>query len=165
MPVTRVIGIDPGFGRMGIGVVDIQSGDSVHVWHEVVDTPAGSDFSERLGLIRDELIKTIEKYKPQIAAVESLFFQTNVKTAMQVGMARGVILLVLSDAGLPVVELNPNQVKQGLTGYGNADKRQVQEMVKRLLKLDKIPKLDDASDALAIAMVGGSMYRVSSVHK
>ncbi len=160
MPLLRILGIDPGFGRMGLGVVDMQGGNSTHVWHEVINTPSGTDFSMRLGSLRNELKKTIEEFKPQIAAVESLFFQTNVKTAMQVGMARGVILLTLADAGLPIVELNPNQVKQGLTGYGNADKRQVQEMVKRLLKLDQVPKLDDAADALAIAIVGGSMYRL-----
>lgn len=111
--------------------------------------------------MRDELIRVIKEFKPQAAVVEKLFFQTNVSTAINVGMARGVILLVLADAHLPIVELTPNEVKQAVTGYGSADKKQMQAMVMRLLALKSIPKPDDAADALAIAMAGGQVYLTS----
>jgi crossover junction endodeoxyribonuclease RuvC len=109
--------------------------------------------------VRNDVAEAVRRFQPQCAAVETLFFQTNVKTAMKVGMARGVILLALADAGVPIVEITPNQVKQGIAGYGSADKKQVTEMVKRQLHLEHAPKLDDAADALAIAIVGGMMFR------
>lgn len=155
----RVLGVDPGFGRTGLGVIDLLSGDATHIWHDVIETGKDQDFSERLQAVRNDLVEAIRRFQPECAIVESLFFQTNVKTAMKVGMARGVILLALADAGLPIVELTPNQVKQGIAGYGSADKKQVQEMVIRLLHLTRVPKLDDASDALALAIVGGFVYR------
>ena len=155
----RVLGVDPGFGRTGLGVVDISGGDATHVWHDVIETDKDEDFSDRLQAVRNDLAEAIRRFSPTVAVVESLFFQTNVKTAMKVGMARGVILLALADAGLPIVELTPNQVKQGMTGYGSADKKQIQDMVKRTLKLEKTPKLDDAADALALAIVGGTVFK------
>ncbi|MBU1032848.1 MAG: crossover junction endodeoxyribonuclease RuvC [Patescibacteria group bacterium] len=155
----RIIGIDPGFGRTGLGIVDLQGEKSTHVWHEVIETDQGSSFSERLQVVRNDLIECIRKFEPQAAVVETLFFQTNVKTAMKVGMARGVILLALADSNLPIVEINPNQLKQGITGYGSADKKQVEDMVRRILNLVNAPKIDDASDALALAIVGGLIYK------
>lgn len=155
----RIIGVDPGFGRTGLGVVDISGGTATHVWHEVIETSKDEDFVARLQAVRNDLTEAVRRFSPAIASVESLFFQTNVKTAMKVGMARGVILLALADAGLPIIELTPNQVKQGMTGYGSADKKQIQEMVKRILKLDRVPKLDDAADALALAIVGGTVFK------
>ena len=155
----RILGIDPGFGRTGLGVVDLQGAESKYIWHEVIETDVESDFSARLQAVRNDLAEAIRKFKPDAAVVESLFFQTNVRTAMKVGMARGVILLAIADANLPLVELTPNEVKQGIAGYGNADKHQVQEMVKRLLHLTVVPKLDDASDALALAIVGGTVFK------
>ena len=113
---------------------------------------------ERLAAVRNDVVEAIRRFAPNAACVESLFFQTNVKTAMKVGMARGVILLALTDAGLPVVEATPNQVKQGIAGWGNADKKQVQSMVARLLRLESPPP-DDAADALALAIIGGLIYR------
>jgi len=113
----------------------------------------------RLRQLRDETVKTIQTFQPQVVAVEQLFFSTNVKTAIKVGMARGVILLAVADAGIPLVELTPNQVKEGMTGVGNADKLQVQEMVRRILRLATLPEPDDAADALAIAIVGGAYAR------
>ncbi|MCW1892168.1 MAG: crossover junction endodeoxyribonuclease RuvC [Candidatus Uhrbacteria bacterium] len=159
MQPVRVIGIDPGFGRTGIGIVDMKGADAVHVWHSVVETSPKMSFVDRLTAVRSDIAEAIRRFAPQVSCVESLFFQSNAKTAMQVGMARGVILLALADAGLPIVDVTPNQVKQGIAGWGGADKKQVQEMVKRLLKLKEIPKPDDAADALAIAIVGGLMGR------
>jgi crossover junction endodeoxyribonuclease RuvC len=150
--------VDPGFGRTGLGVVDLQGGKTKHVWHGCIETEAGMDFTCRLQAIRDALGQAIKENKPQAAVVEKLFFQTNVSTAINVGMARGVILLVLADAGLPVVELTPNEIKQAVAGYGSADKQQMQAMVTRLLGLKCIPKPDDAADALAIAMAGGQVF-------
>ncbi|MDD2786256.1 MAG: crossover junction endodeoxyribonuclease RuvC [Patescibacteria group bacterium] len=154
----RIIGVDPGFGRTGIGVVDIVGGKASHVWYSCIETPATDDFSLRLQVLRDGLAEAIAEYKPQAASVEKLFFQSNVKTAINVGMARGVIMLVLADAGLPAVEMTPNEIKQAIAGYGSADKKQMQQMVMRLLSLKEIPKPDDAADALAIAMAGGFVY-------
>ncbi len=156
---TRILGVDPGFGRTGLGVIDVQGGNAVHVWHDVIETPKEEDFSARLQTVRNDLVEAVRRFQPQAAIIESLFFQTNVRTALKVGMARGVILLALADVGVPIVELTPNQVKQGITGYGAADKKQIQEMVKRLLHLEKVPRLDDASDALALAIVGATVWK------
>lgn len=164
MPMSvplRVLGVDPGFGRTGLGVVDMRGSDATHVWHTVIETDKDQPFAERLQCVRNDLAEAIRVHQPACAVVESLFFQTNAKTAMNVSMARGVILLALVDAGIPVVDLTPNQVKQGIAGWGGADKKQVQDMVKRLLKLERAPKLDDAADALAIAIVGGLFHRAA----
>ena len=155
----RIIGVDPGFGRMGLGVVDLINGQAVYVWHGVVETSADTPFAERLQAVRNDLTEAIRRFSPQVACVEKLFFQTNVRTAINVGMARGVIILALADAGLPVVELTPNEVKEAVAGYGSADKKQVQFMVARQLNLKEIPKPDDAADALAMAISGGLIYR------
>jgi crossover junction endodeoxyribonuclease RuvC len=154
MLLMRVLGIDPGFDRNGFGVVDDNGGKLVHIAHGVLQTSKDDSFMTRLRQVRDNVAGLIEQHKPDCVAVEKLFFQTNAKTAINVGMARGVVLLVIADAGIKLVEPTPNQVKQGTAGHGSADKKQVQEMVKRLLKLDAIPKPDDAADALAIAIVG-----------
>ncbi|MBM3204815.1 crossover junction endodeoxyribonuclease RuvC [Candidatus Uhrbacteria bacterium] len=157
--MLRVLGIDPGFDRTGFGVIDQKGSDAIWIHHSCLQTDRADDFSRRLLEIRDELSSIIKKYKPDCVVVEQLFFSNNAKTAMKVGMARGVIFLAIADAGLPIVEVTPNQIKQGITGWGAAGKKGVQEMVKRFLKLKEIPKPDDAADALAIAIVGGLMYR------
>ncbi len=159
MPVVsyRVLGIDPGFDRTGFGVIDQRSTQSTWVHHECVQTRADMTFSARLQMLRDGLHEVIRKFHPHVAVVERLFFQTNVKTALSVGMARGVILLSIADHHLPLLELTPNQVKQGMTGWGGADKKQIQMMVKTVLKLKDIPRPDDAADALAIALVGATL--------
>jgi crossover junction endodeoxyribonuclease RuvC len=157
--IVRILGIDPGFDRTGFGVIDTRGSDAIWVAHGCIQTRAGDDFAERLKVVRNELKKLVDLHQPHCVAVEELFFQTNAKTAIKVGMARGVIVLTLSDAGLPIVELTPNQVKQGIAGWGAADKKQVQFMVQRVLKLKDVPKPDDAADALAIAIVGGMLYR------
>ena len=150
----RVLGIDPGFDRNGFGVVDDIGGKLIHIDHGVLQTSKDDSFLYRLKQVRDNVAGLIEKYKPDAVAVEKLFFQTNAKTAINVGMARGVVLLAIADANKKLIEPTPNQVKQGTAGHGQADKKQVQEMVKRLLKLDAVPEPDDAADALAIAIVG-----------
>ena len=155
----RILGIDPGFDRTGWGLIEDQGGKLTQIACGCVQTSADQAFSERLQIVRDELSVVMKKYTPEAVAVEHIFFQTNVKTAIKVGMARGVILLAIADARLPLVELTPGQVKQGLTGYGAADKKQVQEMVVRLLKLTSVPKPDDIADALAIAIVGATLAK------
>ena len=161
----RVLGIDPGFGRTGLGVVDVMGQDATHVWHSVIETAKEEDFVDRLVAVRNDVAETIRRFQPACACVESLFFQSNARTAMKVGMARGVILLALADAKIPLIEITPNQVKQGICGWGAADKKQVEQMVVRLLKLKEIPKPDDAADALAIAIVGGSMWRLDQIQR
>lgn len=155
----RVLGIDPGFDRVGYGVVDLIGTDASWIHHSCLQTRAADAFVHRLQQVRDETVRVIQVFAPEVVAVEKLFFQTNAKTAIDVSMARGIVLLAIADAGLPFVELTPNQVKQGMTGSGSADKGQVQIMVQRLLKLSILPTPDDAADALAIAMVGGLMHQ------
>ncbi len=159
MKNMRVLGIDPGFDRVGFGVIDQQRNEATWIFHGCLQTKKGDDFTRRLQQVRDAVQKVINVYAPDVVAIEHLFFSNNAKTAIKVGMARGVALLVVADAKLPLIELTPNQIKQGIAGWGGADKKQVQEMVKRLLKLETIPKPDDAADALAIAIVGGLASR------
>jgi crossover junction endodeoxyribonuclease RuvC len=156
----RILGIDPGYGRMGYGVVEKQGSDWVHVAHGCVETPKGDTFADRLLALSSALEKFIRLHKPVRAAVEDLFFAKNAKTAMQVGAARGVILLTLFQHKLPVDEYTPMQVKQAVTGYGRADKAQMQKMVALLLKLPKKPIQDDAADALAVALTAGLSLRM-----
>ncbi len=157
----RLLGIDPGFDRTGIGIVDHAGGKMAWVWHGCIQTSAKDPLSVRLQQVRDGLKQVLERAKPDAAVVERLFFQKNVTTALDVGMARGVTLVALADANVSLIELTPNQVKQGIAGYGAADKKQVQEMVQRLLKLQEIPKPDDAADALALAIVGGPLAQTA----
>lgn len=146
-----ILGIDPGIGRVGYGVVEKNNSKIKAVIYGCIETPKNSDHGLRLQLIKSDLAKIIRDHKPEVIGVEKLFFQKNVKTATAVGEARGVILLLCSESGAKVVEIGPGQVKQSMTGYGNADKKQMQQMVKIIFKLDKIPQPDDAADALAIA--------------
>ncbi len=150
----RILGIDPGFDRTGFGVIEANGNKLTWIYHGCLQTKSSSDFSFRLQQVRDGVAKVLEHFKPEVVAVEQLFFQTNVKTAIKVGMARGVIFLAIADTGIEMIELTPNQVKQGITGWGKADKKQIQEMVRSSLNLEEIPKPDDAADALAIAIVG-----------
>ncbi|MCW5875186.1 MAG: crossover junction endodeoxyribonuclease RuvC [Anaerolineales bacterium] len=147
------IGIDPGTAITGYGLVhQTPSGDLRCVDWGVIVTPVKMPLGERLVHIHASLVTLLETHRPQAAAVESLFFQRNVRTAMSVGQARGVVLLALQQAGLAVADYTPNQVKQAVSGYGAADKQQMQSMVKTLLSLSELPKPDDAADALAIAI-------------
>jgi len=149
----RILGIDPGTATTGYGVVeDTEAGELLAIRQGVISTPAGMPVDIRLRCIFEELNQIILLHKPDVAAVEKLFFYKNVTTAMTVGQARGVIVLCCALAGLNIGEYTPLEVKQVVTGYGNADKKQVQQMVKILLKMEHIPKPDDAADALAIAI-------------
>lgn len=127
-------------------------GELVAVSYGIISTPKDSTPAARLEMLFNDLTKLLKKHKPETAAVEKLFFQSNVKTALAVGQARGVIMLCLQKAGIEPFEYTPNEVKQAVVGYGSAEKRQVQEMVRALLQLEKIPKPNDAADALAIAI-------------
>jgi crossover junction endodeoxyribonuclease RuvC len=147
------IGIDPGTAITGYGLVQrTEAGDLLAVDWGVILTPAGMPPSERLAVIYQHLNQILQQHQPVSAAVESLFFQRNVRTAMSVGQARGVVLLALQQAGIPSFDYNPNQVKQAVSGYGAADKAQMQSMVRTLLNLNELPKPDDAADALAVAI-------------
>jgi crossover junction endodeoxyribonuclease RuvC len=148
-----ILGIDPGIADTGYGLIEKgKGGKIIPLAYGSIKTKAGLPVAERLEILHDELEKIIQKYQPALAAVEELFFYNNAKTAIVVGEARGVILLTCRKNKLPIVELTPLQVKQTISGFGGADKKQVQKMVKLLLGLKEIPKPDDAADALAIAI-------------
>ena len=148
----RILGIDPGYGITGFGVIDSQRGQSKLVTCGAITTPAGMDFSARLEIIYEDMRKLLEQAKPEAVAIEELFFGQNVTTGIGVAQSRGVILLAVRQAGLEVTSYKPMQVKQAVVGYGNATKHQVQDMTKRLLNLSAMPKPDDAADAIAIAL-------------
>ena len=149
----RILGLDPGTAITGYGLIDLLPGGEVRVvTYGVLRTPARQPLPERLTQLYNGLRELIALHRPQAAAVEKLFFQRNVTTAMAVGQARGVALLALAQAGLPVAEYTPNEVKEAVTGYGSADKQQVQRMVQALLRLAERPRPDDAADALAVAL-------------
>lgn len=147
------LGIDPGTARIGYGLVrELNDGSLQAVDYGVITTPAKTPMPERLKTIYDQLRIIIDTYQPDRAAVEELFFAKNVTTAITVAQGRGVILLTLAQASLPITEYKPNTIKQSLTGYGSAKKPQIQEMVRMLLGLSEIPTPDDAADGLAIAI-------------
>lgn len=148
----RILGIDPGTGKLGWGVVDCEGSRVKCVKYGCVTTPAHTPLSERLVAIFEEIKKIISKYKPDKMAVEKLFFSQSTTTAMSVSEARGVVMLCAALEKIPALEYTPLQVKQAMTGYGRADKGQIQNMVKAILSMDHIPKPDDAADALAIAI-------------
>ena len=148
-----ILGIDPGTARTGYGIIQNKAGGSIQlVEYGVIQTQADDPMSGRLLEIFHSLRDLIKKHHLESAAVEKIFFQRNVSTAMSVGQARGVVLLALAEAGLEIEEYTPNDIKLAITGYGSADKGQVQRMVKALLNLETIPKPDDAADALAVAI-------------
>jgi crossover junction endodeoxyribonuclease RuvC len=150
---TRIaLGIDPGTAIVGYAVVMARGGELQLLVCDVITTPAKMPLAQRLQLIYTGLSTIVATYKPQEAAMEDLFFAKNARTAMMVGQARGVAMLALANGGLSIAEYTPKQVKQAVTGYGNADKSQVGEMVRILLKLSAIPKPDDAADAAAVAI-------------
>ena len=151
--MTLVLGLDPGTATTGFGLVSEQPGGGLQlVDYGTIQTPAGLSDPERLVILHKRMLEIILLHQPQGCAVEKLFFQKNVRTAIAVGQARGVILLALAESGLEVGEYTPNEIKLAVSGYGKADKRQVQEMVRVLLNMDELPKPDDAADALAVAI-------------
>lgn len=147
-----ILGFDPGLARVGYGVVHIQHAKPSCVTYGCITTSPEQTMGERLLRIFAAITDLLDKFKPSVVAIEKLYFATNSKTAMDVGHARGVILLALAQKGATLCEYTPLQVKQAVTGYGKAEKRQIQKMVRILLRLPQIPKPDDAADALAIAL-------------
>lgn len=145
------MGIDPGFATTGYGFITCEKNPKL-LSCGCIETKAGIDFTERLKTLHEELDDLIKKYKPDIVGIEKLFFCKNVKTAMDVGHARGVIILTLCQNKLKISEFTPLQIKQAITSYGKADKNQIKEMIKIILKLKSVPKKDDTADALAAAL-------------
>ena len=151
----RILGIDPGYGITGFGLVEAQRGQFQLLRCGAITTPAGMDFSARLEIIYEDMRELLKVAQPDVVAIEELFFGQNVTTGIGVAQSRGVILLAIRQAGLEVFQYKPMQVKQAVVGYGNATKHQVQDMTKRLLGLSAMPKPDDAADAIAIALCHG----------
>jgi crossover junction endodeoxyribonuclease RuvC len=156
----RIIGIDPGTGILGFGVIEITNGKIKMIDAGVITTPAHTPLDERLEDIFDGLTEIIKSTKPDAMSIEKLFFAQNVTTAMSVSHARGVAMLAGRKGGLPIHEYTPLQIKQTVTGYGKADKKQIQEMVRVQLGLKEVPKPDDCADALAAAITYYCMSRV-----
>lgn len=156
----RIIGIDPGTGILGFGVIDVDRGKLAMVTAGVIKTPAHTPLEERLVEIYEGLQQIIAETSPQVMSIEKLFFAQNVTTAISVSHARGVAMLAGKQAGLRIIEYTPLQIKQTLTGYGRAEKKQMQEMVRLQLGLKQVPKPDDAADALAAAITHSLMTRV-----
>lgn len=156
------LGIDPGTATVGYGLVrELNDGSLQAVSYGVLTTDSKLPMPERLKIIFDDLTEIIEQYEPERGAVEELFFAKNAKTAITVAQGRGVILLALVQAQLPIAEFKPKEIKQAISGYGNAPKSQMQEMTRMLLGLDSIPRPDDAADALAIAITDLHTFRYS----
>ena len=148
----RILGIDPGFATIGFGLVEAERGQVHMVTYGAITTPAGLPLSRRLYQIGTDMEDLISQLKPDVISIEELFFNTNITTGIAVAHGRGVILYAAEKCGIPLYEYTPSQVKLAVTGYGKAEKRQVREMTKRLLKLKSVPRPGDAADALALAL-------------
>lgn len=160
-----VLGIDPGIGRCGWGAITVNSSRLTVNNYGCIETKANGKVEDRLLVISKEIEGLIKKYKPDVMSIEELYFGSNAKTAFIVGQARGVILLAAARAKIPIAIYTPLQVKIALTGYGRADKNQIGQMVKVILKLEKIPKIDDTSDALAVALTHASSAKMGKLSK
>ncbi|MFH0853510.1 MAG: crossover junction endodeoxyribonuclease RuvC [bacterium] len=155
MPKTKsktILGIDPGYGRLGFGIIKIQTGNLSAIDYGCITTSAKSEHAKRLMKISKDLKRVLKRHKPDLVAIEQIFFAKNVKTAIKVSEARGAILLAVQESGYPIIEFTPLQVKIALTGYGRAEKFQVQKLVEKLLNIKQKITTDDAADALAIAI-------------
>ena len=152
---VRILGIDPGYATIGYGVIDYNKNRFSVAGYGAITTPAGIPFERRLSDIYSDMNELIKKYSPDEMSIEKLYFNTNTTTAIDVAEARGVILLAAYSGGVKIAEYTPLQVKQSVTGYGRAVKKQVQEMTRVILGLEKIPKPDDTADALAMAICHG----------
>ncbi len=151
----RILGIDPGFATIGFGLVDFRHGEPQLLRYGTVTTPPELDFSQRLVMIFNDMTELLQTLRPDAVAIEELFWGHNVTTGIGVSHGRGVILLTVAQAGIPIYEYTPMQVKQAVVGYGKAEKRQVMDMTRRLLHMDRVPRPDDAADALALALCHG----------
>jgi crossover junction endodeoxyribonuclease RuvC len=154
-----VLGLDPGIADTGYGFIRVKGSNLTCLAYGSIKTPAGEPLPARLEQLYLELRGLLKKYRPQSVVIEQLFFNKNVSTALIVGQARGVALLAVNQAGLPIIDVTPTQVKQAVSAYGQASKMQVQKMVKLILNLQEIPRPDDAADALAIAICGANQRR------
>lgn len=150
-----ILGIDPGYAIVGFGVLEYKNNHFSVIDYGAITTDAGTPFNRRLEYIYDQLTELLQKYKPDAMSIEKLFYNSNAKTVIDVSQARGVIMLAAQKCGVPAFEYTPLQVKQSVVGYGRAEKKQVQEMIKRILFLEKVPKPDDTADALAMAICHG----------
>ena len=148
----RILGIDPGLATVGFSIIDVDKAKMKLVTCGIISTPAHTSLSSRLDRIFDDLNELISTFSPDVMSIEELFFNTNITTGISVAHARGVILLAAYRAGVRVFEYTPLQVKQAVVGYGGADKHQVMEMTRRILKMEKVARPDDAADAIAIAL-------------
>ena len=148
----RILGIDPGYAIIGLGMIDYTGNKFTTIAYDAITTDAGTPTPQRLQKIYRALTLYIEKYKPDAIAVEELFFNSNQKTAIHVAQARGVIIVAAVNSGVELFEYTPLQIKQAVTGYGRADKTQIQQMTKMLLNLNAVPKPDDVADGLAVAI-------------
>ena len=151
----RILGIDPGYAILGYGIIEMRGNRFKVIDYGAVTTEAGMEMPDRLKVLYNSLMELIGRFEPEVASVEELFFNTNAKTAILVGQARGVALLACSNSGLEIAEYTPLQIKQALVGNGRAEKKQVQFMVKTILNLKEAPKPDDTADALAAAICHG----------
>ena len=155
----RILGIDPGMTRTGLGLIEAGGKEPVAIEWLTIETPVGLPMADRLSELSSDLTKYVRETKPDLAVVERLFFATNKRTAMDVSQARGVIMATLSAHGIEVLEATPLQLKTTVTGDGRADKKQVQSMVKRILKLKETPTPADAADGLALALYGAFTHK------
>ncbi len=164
-----ILGIDPGYAIVGYGVIEYRNNHFSVIDYGAVTTEAKTPFNERLEIIYDELSTIINKYSPEAMAIEKVFYNSNAKTVIDVSQARGVIMLAAQKNRIPVYEYTPLQVKQSVVGYGRAEKKQVQEMIRRILALEKVPKPDDTADALAMAVchahASGSLMQNMRIRK
>ena len=161
----RILGIDPGIGKCGWGVIEVQGSKFKALGHGCIETSPKKELPQRLSEVYKEIERIIKSNSPDCLSIEELFFNTNAKTAFSVGQARGVILLAAAQKNLPIFIYTPLQVKMAITGYGRAEKSQMGKMVKAILLLKDIPKPDDTSDALAVALTNGFSYKTSMLSK
>lgn len=159
----RILGLDPGTATTGYGIIDVVDGEPSMVTYGVIRTEPHQEMAHRLQTIYEALGALLDEYQPDAAAIEEVFFGRNITTAITVGQARGVLLLALAVAGVPIEEYSPPKIKDAVTGYGKADKHQVQLMVRNLLHLEETPRPDDAADGLAVALTHYQHQRYSSL--
>ena len=161
--LMRVLGLDPGTARTGYGIIDVDDGRFQVVAYGVISTASDASAARRLQALYQALNELLDAYRPDTAGIEELFFGRNITTAISVGQARGVLLLALANAGIPVGEYSPPKIKESITGYGKADKAQMQLMVRNLLDLEETPRPDDAADGLAVAITHYHYQRFASL--
>ena len=148
----RILGIDPGFATIGFGVLESDRGSCRLLQYGTITTPAGMEFPQRLLMIHDDMCQLLDRFSPDVVAIEELFWGHNVTTGIGVSHGRGVILLSIAQRQIPIHEYTPMQIKQAVVGYGLATKQQVMDMTRRLLKMDQVARPDDAADAIAVAL-------------